>query len=80
MDERHVKGASVGRCMVDDEGDVGVDEQEEQDALEDGREEEHTKSLWESQVCLGVFSTDSPMRLPRTPWSSWRGRGRGRRL
>lgn len=36
MDECHVKKAGVRRCVVDEESDVGVDEQEEEDAEEDG--------------------------------------------
>lgn len=46
MDEGHVKGASVSRCVVDEEGNVGVDEEEEEDAEEDRRKEEHAEDLW----------------------------------
>lgn len=45
MDQCHVKRTAVRRGVIDEEGNVGVDEQEEEDTEEDGREEEQAQDL-----------------------------------
>lgn len=45
VDQGHVKWTAIRRAMIDEEGNVGIHEQEDDDTEEDSREEEHAQDL-----------------------------------
>lgn len=65
MDEGHVKGATVGRGVVDKEGNIGVDERKEEDTKEDRGEEEHAEDLQGVRRACMLFGWAYPCDGPK---------------